>query len=91
MERTMAYVNVGVKTHNLDNISTKKALKDSVSTDPENVYVYGTSAFFGFTNRCVTELDKSDKYQVVGPDPYTSRKWYATIEYSAKLDKWVVK
>lgn len=77
------FINVGAK----DNTSkkdflTKKALKEAIKENPANVYVYGTSDFAP-TNGTLDILDKGHKYSVCGPNPYNSRKWYATIEITA--------
>lgn len=74
----MAYVNVGVKKDGLD-IPTKKALKDAIAANPESVYVYSTSTFDSFADTA-DRLDIGVKYSVTGPNPYNSRKWYATLE-----------
>ena len=61
-------MNVGVH----GNFRTKKALKDAVKAG-KDVFVYPTSPFFeGFEDRM--------RVVVVGPDPYTKRNWYATVE-----------
>jgi hypothetical protein len=74
------FVNVGAKLYqDRTNILTKAALKRLIGENPTYVYLYGTSDFTPFSgtgNDCVVGV----KYQVTGPDPYTSRKWYATIE-----------
>ena len=80
------YVNVGVyPPYN----RTKKALKEAISRDPKAVILYTTSLFgVQFSGRRVSALDPGD-YTVVGPEPQTSRKWYATITVmlSAEGDK----
>lgn len=77
------YVNVGAQ-YNADkrDIPTKKALKDAIKADPTSVYLYDTSAFPGAVTNSgtVDMLGKGVKYSVTGPNPYTSRKWYATVE-----------
>jgi hypothetical protein len=49
---------------------TKKALKEAKGTQLR----YIETSMFG------TEYDPNGRMTVVGPDPYTSRKWYATVE-----------
>lgn len=48
---------------------TKKALKESIG---QPLRVIETSMFG-------TEFKPNGTNTVVGPDPYTSRKWYATV------------
>ncbi len=85
----MTFVNVGVKIGDAD-IPTKTGLKNAIAANPAYVRVYGTSEFGYKPDTIVSLLAKGDKYTVVGPNPYTSRKWYATISWSDKLDEWVV-
>lgn len=61
--------------------TTKKALKEAVRDRPETVRLYGTSMFDEFGPTAVTEL-QAGHYSVVGPEPQTSRKWYATVHVS---------
>lgn len=75
--------NTGAK-HDSDSsdIPTKKALKALIASDPAEVRIYSTDAF-GPNYRKEWNSDNlvvGDKYTVTGPNPYTSRKWYATIE-----------
>jgi hypothetical protein len=85
----MAFVDVGATYHLVD-IPTKKALKEAIAKNPDDVNIYTTSAFEVPSTKKASELDKSDKYTVVGPNPYTSRKWYATLAWNAKKGMWVV-
>ena len=61
----------------LSDFRTKKALKDAI---PADVVFYGT----GMDNRNVRyiadDLVVGVKYSIAGPNPYTNRKWYATVE-----------
>lgn len=75
--------NTGAKVlHGDSDIKTKTALKAAIKADPTNVVLYSTDAFGpNRGKRFVTDnLTLGDKYTVVGPNPYTSRKWYATVE-----------
>lgn len=77
------YVNVGARSNltNLD-IPTKADLKRQLGDKPALVTFYSTDAigegrdklWFG------DSLDIGTKYTVTGPNPYTNRKWYATVE-----------
>lgn len=74
------YVNVGVKNRNDgSDILTKKALKAALATNPDDVVVYGTSDFTPFTGSAAN-LEIGVKYSVTGPNPYTNRKWYGTLQ-----------
>ena len=77
------WVNVGAKNMSGNpDIPTKKALKALLSESPEKVQLYSTDAFGpNYQNTWfVDNLVIGDKYSVTGPNPYTSRKWYATVE-----------
>jgi hypothetical protein len=52
---------------------TKKALKESVGQR----FRYIETSLFG------NEFKAPGSNTVVGPDPYTNRKWYATVEVDA--------
>jgi hypothetical protein len=74
------WVNVGVSNRSDgSDIPTKAALKRAIAENPDNVVVYGTSDFSPFTGSA-DNLVIGTRYSVVGPNPDTSRKWYATIE-----------
>jgi hypothetical protein len=51
------------------NYPTKKALKESIGKR----FKYIETSWFGL------EFKPNGDNTVVGPDPYTSRKWYATV------------
>ena len=59
-------------------IKTKKALKELCANHPDVVRLYTTSAFGGFHGKA-DELPANITFNVVGPDPYTARKWYASV------------
>ena len=74
------YVNVGTKNRNDgSDIPTKAALRRAIQANPDDVVVYGTSDYTPFTGSA-DDLVIGDKYSVTGPNPYTNRKWYATLE-----------
>lgn len=74
------FVNVGAKLYqDRTDVLTKASLKRLIGENPAYVWFYGTSDFTPFGgNGC--ELVIGVKYQVTGPNPYTNRKWYATVE-----------
>lgn len=75
------FVNVGARDKiSHSDIPTKAALKRSVENLPDNTVLYDTSEFSVKEERTISNLTVGVKYSVVGPNPYTSRKWYATVE-----------
>lgn len=78
------YVNVGAKSKSDGSaFKTKKALKEAIAANPDDVVIYGTSGFSPFTGSA-DNLEEGVKYSVCGPNPYTDRKWYATVEKTPK-------
>lgn len=75
------FVNVGahLRPDNSD-IPTKKALKQWIQDEPVLVVLYETSLGKEDNRYNCDSLDIGVRYSVVGPNPYTSRKWYATVE-----------
>ena len=58
-----------------DRLKTKKALKEA---DIAGLYLEATSVFGNEYNGPLSQAP-ANTYYVVGPDPYTDRRWYATI------------
>lgn len=74
------WVNVGIRNKNdKSDFPTKTAARRAI---PANVEFYVTDAFGPNADKVLTpdELDISVMYSVVGPNPYTSRKWYGTAQ-----------
>lgn len=63
---------------NLSRPATKKALKAAIAEDPGSVNLEATSMFGNEYSGPVAAAPDGN-YFVVGPDPYTSRKWYGKI------------
>jgi len=80
----MNYINGGVRAVNGGPIATKAALKAAVRADPADV-LFSCTAELGpaFSGR-VTEMPEGVVLQVCGPDPYRSRKWYASVRKTAR-------
>lgn len=57
---------------------TKKALKAAASTDPGAIAIESTSMFGGYSGPAML-APEGQTFYIAGPDPYTSRKWYANI------------
>ena len=81
----MSYVNCGATDESTGKrVATKKLLKELVASTPNAVYFDGTSAMGPQYSGYADKLPQGTKLSVVGPDPYTSRKWYATVEVNAQ-------
>jgi len=81
------YVNVGARdVSNNKDIPTKSDLKGRMVNYPQTVELYVTDAFGPNAGKVVIgdNLEIGVKYTVTGPNPYTSRKWYATVEKTVK-------
>lgn len=73
----MAYINVGAKSDIYD-VRSKAALKQLVKDNDRGLTFYGTSDFSPF-NGGIADIPEGVKLTVTGPNPYTDRKWYATV------------
>lgn len=83
----MSYVNCGALSSNGQRIPTKKALKDAVQR-----YNDGQDDAVGFDQTSMVQseavpglamcadLKEGTIMSVVGPDPYSKRSWYASVE-----------
>ena len=69
----MPFVNAGV-----EGATTKKALKEAVARG-DRVWAYCTSPLGPQYNGYLDELPEYITLSVVGPDPYKSRRWYASV------------
>ena len=58
---------------------TKGRLKDLIKREPQNVFLYDTSAHGSKFSGEARKLPKNMEFLVVGPDPYSKRDWYATV------------
>ncbi len=79
----MSYINVGAKIDGHD-APSKKALKLTLADHPERVEFYSTSPmgpqFVGTPDKIPAGFTLS----VVGPDPFRSRKFYASVTNGPK-------
>lgn len=79
----MAFENVGAYI-NGSRPRTKKALKEALKERPTEVSFDATSMFAQVGSYQLDDLPGSGiKLSVTGPDPYTARNWYATVEVKA--------
>lgn len=80
----MSFVNVGAwSTDTGDRIPTKKALREALTSAPAAVVFDKTSIYDSSDLPSEIHGDRIPsgvKLTVVGPDPFRSRKWYATVE-----------
>jgi hypothetical protein len=90
----MAYVNVGayIGTANADGetvtgerVASKAALKAALKERPGEV-LFDVTAMIHNGPKLYRgdEIPQGVNLSVVGPDPYTSRKWYATVALTSK-------
>ena len=63
--------------------ASKKAIKEAIAADLASVEIESTSFFGGYSGP-VTELPIGQSVTFVGPDPYTSRKFYGTLVRTAQ-------
>lgn len=77
----MSYINGGVRKVGGKNITTKAELKRLITVSPHEVEFYCTDYFniATFNGKINEYISTYDILSVVGPDPYTNRKWYASI------------
>jgi len=85
----MAYINVGASYAHGGRIQTKKALREELLSG--NPVVFDSTSPLGPRNNeeiMSTDIGE-DTLSVIGPDPFTNRKWYATV--TVFCGKFVVK
>lgn len=79
----MSYLNVGA-THAGYRVIAKKHLKEYLKADPASVTFDPTSMFDDPTPFDGAHIPAGRTLTVVGPDPRTNRKWYATVVQTDK-------
>jgi hypothetical protein len=62
-----------------NDIPTKTKLKQYMKDTPGLVVFYDTSLISVEMDKTGASLTEGQKYYVVGPNPHTNRKWYATV------------
>lgn len=78
----MSFINVGAYI-NGERPASKKALREALANAPESVRFDGTALLGEQFNGPPSTIPAGVKLSVAGPDPYTSRKWFATVEHKA--------
>lgn len=79
----MTYISTGALDANGMRFKTKKALKEACINAPDSVGFDCTDFLGPFQDLTFTSIDPQPydaKLTVCGPDPYSNRKWYATVE-----------
>jgi len=75
----MEYIQGGADFNHVGK-KTKKELKRCVKEEPHNVLLYDTTAVMPSKfNDTADKLPDNVTFNVVGPDPYTRRDWYASV------------
>lgn len=73
-------MNVWAQYYDGTNFASKKAFREAMKNEPENVTFTGTSIFDPDTQFSGVECRNHEPLIVVGPDPYRNRKWYANVK-----------
>lgn len=80
----MSFINVGARDRATNAaVPTKAALKRALSQDSESVVFYSTSDMGAQHQGTVASLAPTDTLSVCGPNPYSNRRWYASVTRSA--------
>lgn len=74
------YVQGGAQFTPPNGKKTKAALKEMVKTNPSSVRLYATSSMGPQFSGTADTLPEGMEFNVVGPDPYRKRDWYATVK-----------
>lgn len=72
------WINTGALVANL-RPATKTALKNAIKANPD-IVTFDATALGDAGSVTPNHIPQGVKLSVVGPCPYTSRKWYATVE-----------
>ena len=68
----------GVWNGKFERFASKKALREALNAGAD-VVLEATSMFGNEYGGWLSQYEGNGTFTVVGPDPYTNRKWYATI------------
>jgi hypothetical protein len=83
------YVNVGAFIDGR-RAPSKKALKIALADAPERVHFDTTSALGPSAEYTGLTVPEGVSLQVVGPDPYADRRFYATVKINSRTGKVVL-
>lgn len=73
------YLNVGARLNGAD-VPSKKALREAVAAGDPGLIFYTTSIFDETARFGLDAIPAFKSLSVVGPNPYSKRSWYATVE-----------
>lgn len=80
----MPFIEVKATTFSGQPFASKAAMKRAIDADPAKVRFVGVASlgpvWTGSAAEFLVDGPAGTKLTVVGPDPYTNRKWYGTIE-----------
>lgn len=81
------YVTAGAQDRDGNRFTSKKALKEALAANPSEVVFDITDAFHEELGDllCADSLPADVTVQVAGPDPYTARRWFASVKPGPKL------
>jgi hypothetical protein len=77
------FINVGARSKEGGLFATKKAMREALNSQPGEVVFYKTSPLdnSGLPSTITVEtLPLGAVLTVVGPNPYTKRSWYASVQ-----------
>lgn len=77
------FINVGALIDGRD-APSKRALKLTLADKPERVTFYTTSELSPRASYTGDQVPDGAKLSVVGPNPYSARRYYATVEVGPK-------
>lgn len=63
---------------------TKAALKRAVAQTPDEVVLFPTALFTTDHETMADKVQPGEVWNVVGPDPYNDRRWYASVQLDSK-------
>lgn len=63
---------------------SKTAFKAAIKDHPEQVYLYATSSMGPQFRGYASMLPDDVTFNVVGPNPYGDRSWYASVKVGVK-------
>ena len=78
------YINGDAKDEHGRRFPTKKALKEAFKAEPALVTLLPTELFTTDMPTLASDVKPGEAWSIVGPNPYSDRRWYATVEHNSK-------
>jgi hypothetical protein len=78
------WINGDAKDASGQRFKTKAALKRAVAEDPDSVTLLPTAMFTTQPEVKASGVVGDDAWSIAGPNPYTDRRWYATVRRNSK-------